>query len=115
MRRPFKMESRKPLSQEGMNSGDDTTFDLVDKIIVLFCFVADGADVTGHTTVLTEPPVCFLCVVEVRMLGDGFTVGYTRWRGDDLSLVFTLHSLNVYIQVKFTLTSNDGFIRLFIL
>ena len=82
---------------------------LIDKLIVLF---GDGFDKACNTAELTGTArLLFMGVVKVRTLADRFAVGNLRHTGFYLALVFAAHSFNVYIQVEFTHTLNNRFVR----
>ena len=48
-------------------------------------------------------------VFELGFAGDGFAVGHLRGTGLHVHLVFTAHTFDVHVQVKFAHTLDDGF------
>src|SRR6056297_1099684 len=92
--------------------GNHTTLYLVHKLVVFFAF-CNRLDSTDHPSKLSGPTsLLFVGVVIISRLTDGFTVGYLGYSHIYLSLVFPLHTGNVYIKVKLTHTLYDGLVRL---
>lgn len=68
-----------------------------------------GLDPTHDTSELTSTTSLLLVGVrEIGTLGDSLAVGDTRLTGGAFDVVFTAHTLDVDLQVKFTHTGDDG-------
>ena len=48
-------------------------------------------------------------IIEVRLLGNGFAIGYLRSTYLDHGTVLTLHALDINFKMQFTHTGNNGF------
>ena len=98
---------------------NSTTLDFIYKYVVWSWFIwilADCRfDITCNTSILTgTTSLLLVCIVEVCSLTDSFSVSDFWLTYSYFSLVLSLHSLDVYIQVKLSHTLDDSLVRLWV-
>ena len=93
---------------------DVPSHDCVDKLSVLsvFWIERDGLYVSDHARKLTGATCLFLmCVIEISTLCDRLAVGDTRFATRDNDSIFTTHSFDIYLEMKFAHTGDNGLAR----